>query len=93
MATCPKCKREIDLNYIKHNKTNEGVKCPSCRSWLEESKKTQYIVLGLAIVPMIGFSMWIDNSILKLALIFGWAFLCSTLIRPVIAKYTVREKE
>ncbi|MGL5634079.1 MAG: hypothetical protein ACRCX8_02840 [Sarcina sp.] len=91
MVKCPKCKRELEYKYIKNNKKIDGIKCPSCRTKLEESKLTQIITLILAIIPMIGFSAWIENSMLKIVLIFAWAFLCNALIRPVIAKYSLKK--
>lgn len=90
MAKCPKCSKELEYKYIKNNKNMNGIKCPSCRTRLEESKLTQIATLVLAILPMIGLSVWIENSMLKIVLIFIWAFTCNALIRPAIAKYSLK---
>ncbi|MGL4741216.1 MAG: hypothetical protein ACRC41_10475 [Sarcina sp.] len=92
MAKCPKCKKELEYKYIKSSKGIKEVKCPSCRTYLEESKLTQLITLLVAILPMIGFSVWIENSMIKIILIFIWAFSCNALIRPAIAKYSLKTK-
>lgn len=93
MATqCPKCNRKLDFTYIKKVVAEGHLKCPSCKAGLEESKMTKIMSLLLAIVPIIFIAYFIKNFILRVIIIFVWAFFVNLGIRPAIAKFNLVKK-
>ncbi|MGL4655531.1 MAG: hypothetical protein ACRCWM_06595, partial [Sarcina sp.] len=91
-ASCPKCSRKLDFTYSKESIGREMVKCPKCKTNLEESKATKIISLLLAVVPIFFLAYFINNFFLRIIVIFIWAFAINLYIRPLIARFSLVKK-
>ncbi|WP_297519674.1 hypothetical protein [uncultured Clostridium sp.] len=89
---CPKCEKKINNNYIKDAKNMESFKCPSCKVDIEESGKSKILAIIIAIIPIMFLAFFIKNFFIRIVVIFIWAFIINSHIRPLISKYKLVKK-
>ena len=89
---CPNCNVQFTLRDINKRKNAEIIKCPSCRRTLVESGISKIIVMLLVVLTCFLVMNNITSFWFRALIIFWWAFVINILVRPMIIKYKLEEK-